>query len=85
MESPDKLDLANEVLASAIRVLQAAGFYEDEIAQLFDQVAKGWKRGPLWLQPLQDQPAQPQTKFDHLLALAAADDRTRARRSGRFF
>jgi len=61
MESPDKLDVANEVLASAIRILQAAGLYDDEIVQLFDQVAKGWKPGPLWLHPLEDQPVQPRS------------------------
>jgi hypothetical protein len=55
-ENPDKLDIANEVLSSAIRVLQATGFHDDEIVQLFDQVAKGWRRGPLWLQRLPDQP-----------------------------
>jgi hypothetical protein len=54
MESPDKYDIANEVLSSAIRVLQAAGFYESEILQLFDQAAKKRERVPLWLQPLSD-------------------------------
>ena len=54
MENPDKYDIATEVLSSAIRVLQAAGFYESEILQLFDQVAKMSERSPLWLKPLED-------------------------------
>jgi len=44
------------VLASAVRVLQVAGFYESEILQLFDQVAKKKERFPVWLTPLPDQP-----------------------------
>lgn len=52
MERPDKYDIATEVLSSAIRVLQAAGFYEGEILQLFDQVAKKPERYPVWLQPV---------------------------------
>jgi hypothetical protein len=52
MENPDKYDIATELLSSAIRVLQAAGFYEREILQLFDQVAKKRERMPLWLEPL---------------------------------
>jgi hypothetical protein len=52
MENPDKYDIATEVLSSAIRVLQAVGFYESEILQLFDQVAKKRERVPLWLEPL---------------------------------
>jgi hypothetical protein len=52
MENPDKYEIATEVLSSAIRVLQAAGFYETEISQLFDQVSKKPKRYPVWLQPL---------------------------------
>ena len=55
MENPDKYDIATEVLSSAIRVLQAAGFYENEILQLFDQVAKKKERFPVWLTPLPDQ------------------------------
>jgi hypothetical protein len=43
------------VLSSAIRVLQATGFYESEILQLFDQVAKKGERFPVWLQPLSDE------------------------------
>ncbi len=54
MENPDKYEIANEVLSSAIRVLQAVGFYEDEILQLFDQVAKKRERFPLHLEPLAD-------------------------------
>lgn len=53
MENPDKLEIATEVLSSAIRVLKAAGFYENEISQLFEQVAKKPVRGPLWLQPVE--------------------------------
>jgi hypothetical protein len=34
MQNPDKYEIATEVLSSAIRVLQAVGFYEDEIANL---------------------------------------------------
>jgi hypothetical protein len=52
MEYPDKLEVATEVLSSAIRVLKAAGFYEKEISQLFEQAAKKPIRHPLWLQPL---------------------------------
>ncbi|MBV8140242.1 MAG: hypothetical protein JO121_32080 [Deltaproteobacteria bacterium] len=52
MENPDKYDIATEVLSSAIRVLQAAGFYESEVLQLFGQVASKRERVPLWLQQL---------------------------------
>ncbi len=55
MENPDKYDIANEVLSSTIRILQAAGFYEREILQLFDQVSKKKERVPLYLEPLADQ------------------------------
>jgi hypothetical protein len=55
MSNPDKYEIANEVLASAIRILQAAGFYESEILQLFDQVSKKKERAPLYLEPLADQ------------------------------
>jgi len=55
MANPDKYEIATEVLSSAIRVLQAAGFYESEILELFDQVAKKPKRFPVWLQPLSDE------------------------------
>jgi hypothetical protein len=55
MTNPDKYEIATEVLSSAIRVLQAAGFYESEILQLFDQVAKKSERFPVWLQPLSDE------------------------------
>jgi hypothetical protein len=56
MERPDKYEIATEVLSSAIRVLQSAGFYESEILQLFDQVAEKPERYPVWLQPLPDEP-----------------------------
>jgi hypothetical protein len=59
MENPDKYDIATEVLSSAIRVLQAAGFYENEILQLFDQVAKKTERFPVWLTPLPDEATVP--------------------------
>ena len=52
MENPDKYDIATEVLSSAIRTLQAAGFYESEILQLFAQVSKKRERFPLLLEPL---------------------------------
>ena len=52
MENPDKYELATEVLSSAIRVLQAAGFYESEILQLFSQVANKRERTPLYIEPL---------------------------------
>ena len=52
MENPDKYEIATEVLSSAIRVLQAAGFYENEILQLFSQVANKRERMPLYLEPL---------------------------------
>ena len=55
MENPDKYEIANEVLSSAIRILQAVGFYEGEIIQLFDQVAKKRERFPLYLEPLIDE------------------------------
>jgi DNA-binding transcriptional regulator YhcF (GntR family) len=62
MENPDKYEIANEVLSSAIRVLQAAGFYESEILKLFEQVSKKKERFPLHLEPLAaepvDRPAQ---------------------------
>jgi hypothetical protein len=53
MAEPDKYEIATEVLSSAIRVLQAAGFYEEEILKLFDQVAKKKERLPVWLEPLE--------------------------------
>ncbi len=52
MESPDKYEIATEVLSSAIRVLQAAGFYEKEVLQLFGQAANKRERVPLYLEPL---------------------------------
>ncbi len=54
MASPDKYEIATEVLSSAIRILKAAGLYEREILQLFEQVAKKPERFPVWLQPLSD-------------------------------
>ena len=54
MENPDKYNIATEVLSSAIRVLQAAGFYESEILQLFAQVAAKRERFPVWVTPLSD-------------------------------
>jgi hypothetical protein len=54
MENPDKFNIATEVLSSAIRVLQAAGFYKSEILQLFAQVAAKPERFPVWLMPLSD-------------------------------
>jgi hypothetical protein len=59
MENPDKYDIATEVMSSAIRVLQAAGFYESEILRLFEQVAKKRERFPVWLEPLSDKPNAP--------------------------
>jgi hypothetical protein len=55
MENPDKYEIATEVLSSAIRVLTAAGFYEEEVLQLFAQAARKPARVPLWLQPLSDE------------------------------
>jgi len=61
MENPNKYDVATEVLSSAIRVLQAVGFSEREILQLFDQVAKKKERVPIWLRPLSgESPASPE-------------------------
>ena len=54
MENPDKYNIAIEVLSSAIRVMQAAGFYENEILQLFAQVAAKPERFPVWLMPLSE-------------------------------
>jgi hypothetical protein len=50
--NPDRYDIATEVLSSAVRVLQAAGFSEQEIPKLFEQVADKGARGPLWLKPV---------------------------------
>jgi hypothetical protein len=52
MKNPDKYEVATEVLSSAIRVLQAAGFYEAEILQLFAQAANKRERSPLYLEPI---------------------------------
>ena len=54
MQNPDKYEIANEVLGSAIRVLQAAGFYESEVLELFGQVARKRERSPLYLESLAD-------------------------------
>jgi len=51
MENPDKYAIATEVLASALRVLQAAGFYESEALRLFAQVANKRERVPVWIEP----------------------------------
>jgi hypothetical protein len=50
--NPDKYDIATEVLSSAIRVLQAVGFSQDELPKLFEQVANKRARGPLWIEPV---------------------------------
>jgi hypothetical protein len=49
--NPDKYDIATEVLASAIRILQAVGFSEEEIPNLFSQVSNRRGRTPLWIEP----------------------------------
>jgi hypothetical protein len=54
LENPDRYEIATEVLSSAIRVLEAAGFREDGIPQLFGQVASKRKRVPLYLERLAD-------------------------------
>jgi DNA-binding transcriptional regulator YhcF (GntR family) len=46
-----KYDVATEVLSSAIRVLQAIGFSEQEIPKLFQKIADRGVRAPLWLDP----------------------------------
>lgn len=56
-ESPKNLksqryDVATEVLASAVRVLHALGFTEQEIPKLFQQVADRRVRWPVWLEPV---------------------------------
>ena len=48
-----KYDLATEVLSSAVKVLLAAGFAEDEIPQLFEQVVKKERRAPIWIVPVE--------------------------------
>jgi hypothetical protein len=50
--SPERYDIATEVLSSAVRVLQAAGFSEEEIPKLFQQVADRPVRVPVWIEPL---------------------------------
>jgi hypothetical protein len=54
MQNPDKYEIATEVLSSAVRVLQTIGFYEEEITQLFEQVAKKPRRSQVYLQPTTD-------------------------------
>jgi len=53
MENPDKYAVATEVISGAIKTLQAAGFYEDEVLALFAQAALKRKRVPLFLTPLE--------------------------------
>jgi hypothetical protein len=48
--TPDKYEIATEVLASTIRILQSVGFSENEIPGLFQQVANRPMRGPLWIE-----------------------------------
>lgn len=50
--SIERYDIATEVLSSAVRVLQAIGFSEQEIPKLFEQVANRGLRGPLWIEPV---------------------------------
>jgi hypothetical protein len=54
LENPDRYEIATEVFSSAVRVLQTAGFEEDEIPRLFAQVASKRIRGPLYLERLAD-------------------------------
>jgi hypothetical protein len=54
LENPDRYEIATEVLSSAIRVLQAAGFTEEEIPLLFAQAANKRKRAPLYLERVAD-------------------------------
>lgn len=50
--NPERYDIATEVLSSAVRVLQAAGFSEQEIPKLFEQVIMRGTRGPVWIEPV---------------------------------
>lgn len=50
--NPNKYDIATEVLSSAVRVLLAVGFSEDDVPKLFGQVAKRSARGPVWIEPV---------------------------------
>jgi hypothetical protein len=54
LENPDRYEIATEVLSSAIRVLQAAGFTEEEIPVLLAQAANKRKRAPLYLERIAD-------------------------------
>jgi hypothetical protein len=49
--TPDKYEIATEVLSSAVRILQSVGFSEKEIPGLFQQVANRSIRAPLWIEP----------------------------------
>lgn len=50
--SPNRYDIATEVLSSAMRILQSVGFSEHEVAKLLAQAADKGSRGPLWLNPV---------------------------------
>ena len=50
-----RYDLATEVLSSTVRILRAAGFAEDEIPRLFEQVVKKERRAPIWIAPVEKQ------------------------------
>ncbi|MBS0246814.1 MAG: hypothetical protein JSR61_09345 [Proteobacteria bacterium] len=52
MENPDKYDVATEVLSSAINVLKATGFYEEEVLLLFKQISMKKPRSPVFLEPV---------------------------------
>jgi hypothetical protein len=53
IENPEKYDIATEVLSSAVRILQAVGFSEQEISKLFEQVVMRGARAPVWIESLQ--------------------------------
>jgi hypothetical protein len=61
IENPDKHDIATEVLSSAVRILQAVGFSEREIPELFERVIMRGARAPLWIEPLQPRDRAPRT------------------------
>jgi hypothetical protein len=52
MENPNKYEIANEVFSSAIKILQTAGFYEEEVLELFAEVSRKRPRAPLYLDKL---------------------------------
>jgi hypothetical protein len=58
----DRYDIATEVMSSAVRVLQAAGFFEEEIPKLFEQVANRRARGPLWIEPWENRVGSRKTR-----------------------